>query len=236
LKTFKQFIINEYHRSLTQAEVQEIRDREGIKFSTDKGHPTQRANTISTYAKFYELVQKRLVTIGRDEESLIGLDYSSGLGLGAETIRLAGGNIESYEPFPHENSKDITYAGLNSLPSDKKYDYIINSVVLNVVEQDIRDGIVLDIWDHLKAGGIAIIGVRSKADVLGAKSAYVIDEENGEIIDTIRGSYQKGFTSEELRGYLIDMLPDAIVMRNTGFSQIVCIIYKEEEWITDEEL
>ena len=53
-------------------------------------------------------------------------------------------DIESYEPFPHSKAVDITHSGLNSLPN-KKYDYILNSAVLNVVEQDIRDFIVKDI-------------------------------------------------------------------------------------------
>jgi hypothetical protein len=213
-------LLNEYKRSLTHQEVAAIRDRENIKFSTSKGHPTQRANTKATYRKFFEMLPEELRQ-GR------GLDYSAGLGQGSDTLRTEyGANIESYEPFPTETAVDITYSGLNSLP-DGEYDYIFNSAVLNVVEQDIRDAIVLDIWNHLKAGGQAIIGVRTRADVLGAKTAYVIDNEGGEVIDRMRGSYQKGFTSSELKEYVQDLLPDAIVMRVSGLSQEVVRVYKD---------
>jgi hypothetical protein len=226
LKSFKNFITEV---SLSSAEVQEIRDREGIKFSTDKGHPTQRANTKATYIKFYDKITSSLVTIGKDLDDLKGLDYSAGLGIGSVTLRGLGANIDSYEPFPHNAAEDITYSGLNSLP-DKTYDYIINSAVLNVVEQDIRDSIVFDIWNHLAPGGVAVFGVRSKTDVLGAKSAYIINAENGEVIDRMRGSYQKGFTSSELFQYIGKLLPEAALTQITGLSQVVVLAYKDEDW------
>lgn len=225
--TFKQFI-TEMARSLTSDEVNDIRNREGIKFSTDAGHPTQRSSTRFTYRKMFDMLPDELKR-GK------GLDYSAGLGLGSDLLRNEfGADIESYEPFPHEKAKDITYAGLNSLP-DKLYDYIFNSAVLNVVEQDIRDAIVLDIWNHLKAGGQAIIGVRSASDVMTAKTAYVINPETAEIIDRIRGSYQKGFTPSELRTYIQSLLPEAAVTLVSGLTQVAVRIHKDEEYtnITD---
>jgi hypothetical protein len=162
-------------------------------------------------------------------EEAIGLDYSSGLGVGSSTLRSEfGANIESYEPYPSNNAVDITYAGLNSLP-DKEYDYIINSAVLNVVEQDIRDSIVLDIWNHLKAGGVAVIGVRSFADVMGTKTALIVNAEKGEIIDRQRGSYQKGFKIQELKDYISGLLPEAIVQRvDMPVSQVAVFVYKDK--------
>jgi hypothetical protein len=224
LKTFKTFItesLTDYSKSLSKAEVQDIRDKEGITFSTDKGHPTQRSSTKATYLKFYNLLPSE-IRLGQ------GLDYSAGLGLGSDILRSVGASIDSYEPFPHEDAKDITYAGLNSLPN-KQYNYIINSVVLNVVEQDLRDEIVLDIWEHLLPGGCAIFGVRSKADVLSAKTAYIINYDNGEVIDRTRGSYQKGFTSSELFAYIQDLLPDAALRQVSGLSQVVVMAFKDEE-------
>jgi hypothetical protein len=211
----------EYKRSSTQEEVQLIRQREGIKFSTDKGHPTQRANTVATYRKFWGYINSKLKA-GK------GLDYSAGLGMGSEALRAEyDANIDSYEMYPHESAKGLTYEGEGSLPTATKYDYIINSAVLNVVPQDIRDGIVVDIWEHLNFGGQAIIGVRSRADVLGTKTAYVIDKETAEVIDRSRGSYQKGFTPFELKSYIESLLPDAVVSNITGLSQVAVIIFKE---------
>jgi GNAT superfamily N-acetyltransferase len=223
MDNYFQEILNEYTQSQTQSQVNAIRKKEGIAFNTSKGHPTQRTSTTATYLKFYKLLTP-------EEQKGEGLDYSAGLGKGSALLRQEfDANIESYEPFPHEDSEDITYVGLNSLP-DKLYDYIFCSAVLNVVEQDIRNFIVQDIFAHLKPGGEAIIGVRSKADVLSARTAYVIDAENGEIIDRVRGSYQKGFTGPELREYISTILPEASVTRVevSGFSQIVVRVAKSE--------
>jgi hypothetical protein len=230
MNNYFQKILNEYTNSKTKEQVDALRKKEGISFRTSAGHPTQRPNTTSTYLKFYKLLTP-------EEQQGKGLDYSAGLGKGSALLRQEfNANIESYEPFPHENSEDITYSGLNSLP-DKLYDYIFCSAVLNVVEQDIRNFIVLDIYAHLKPGGQAIIGVRSKADVLSARTAYVIDAENGEIIDRVRGSYQKGFTGPELREYISDILPEAAVTRVevSGFSQIVVRVARSE-WDAYEDL
>jgi SAM-dependent methyltransferase len=214
----------------TAADVAAIRDKENIKFRTDNGHPTQRSNTVATYKKFFELLPPEL-------QAGVGLDYSAGLGMGSDMLRsIFGANIESYEPFPHKNAVDITYAGLGNLPN-KQYDYIFCSAVLNVVEKDVRDSIVLDIWDHLKPGGQAIIGVRSRADVLGAKTAYVINHDTGEVIDRVRGSYQKGFTRAELSEYIRDLIPEAAsrAVDVSGMSQVVIRIFKDDVYnVTDE--
>ena len=230
MDNYFQKILNEYTESKSKDQIDAIRKKEGISFRTSAGHPTQRANTTATYLKFFKLLTP-------EEQKGIGLDYSAGLGKGSAILRQEfNANIESYEPFPHENSEDITYSGINSLP-DKLYDYIFCSAVLNVVEQDIRDFIVQDIFAHLKPGGEAIIGVRSKADVLSARTAYVIDAENGEIIDRVRGSYQKGFTGPELREYISTILPEASVTRVevSGFSQIVVRVARSE-WDAYEDL
>lgn len=214
----------------SSSDVSAIRDREGIKFTTDKGHPTQRPNTVATYRKFFEILPSEL-------QAGEGLDYSAGLGMGSAMLRsVYGANIESYEPFPHKNAVDITYTGLGNLP-EKQYDYIFCSAVLNVVEQDIRDAIVKDIWDHLKPGGQALIGVRSRADVMGMKTGYVINAETAEVLDRVRGSYQKGFSRQELVEYLRSLLPDAIAqgVEVSGFSQVVARVFKDEVYEVAEE-
>lgn len=207
---------------LTSAEVDAIRKKEGIKFNPDAGHPTQRSNTIATYHKFYSLIPD-------ENKKGLGLDYSAGLGMGSEALRNEyHANIESYEPFPNSRAVNITHKGLNSLPN-KKYEYIINSAVLNVVEQDIRDNIVKDIFNHLEPDGVAIIGVRSRADVMGTKTALVLSQENGEILDRSRGSYQKGFTTGELVNYIRTIVPEAIVTPVKGMSQVTVKVTKDTD-------
>lgn len=214
----------------TSDQVNQIRQKEGIKFNPDAGHPTQRSNTTASYERFYHSAIAHFKDI-KDEGDLLGLDYSAGLGMGSAMLRKThNANIESYEPFPHARAVDITHKGISSLPN-KKYDYIINSAVLNVIEQDIRDHVVKDIYAHLKPGGVAIIGVRSKADVMGTKTALVLSKENGEILDRTRGSYQKGFTSGELSSYIQQLLPDASVVIVGGMSQVCIKVFKPEvDW------
>ena len=56
------------------------------------------------------------------------------------------------------------------LPSNY-YDIILNSHVLNVVEKDeIKENILADMYDKLLEGGTAIIEVRTKNDIEGAKT------------------------------------------------------------------
>ena len=56
------------------------------------------------------------------------------------------------------------------LPSNY-YDIILNSHVLNVVEKDeIKENILADMYDKLLEGGTAIIEVRTKKDIEGAKT------------------------------------------------------------------
>lgn len=215
--------------SASSADVAAIRDKEGIKFTTAKGHPTQRGNTVATYKKFFDLLPPEL-------QAGEGLDYSAGLGMGSAMLRdVYDANIESYEPFPHEKAVDITYAGLGNLPN-KEFDYIFCSAVLNVVEQDVRDSIVRDIWDHLKAGGEAIIGVRSRADVMSMKTGYVINADTAEVLDRVRGSYQKGFSNSELKDYIEGLLPQATVTLIGGLSQVVARVFKDEVYNVVDEL
>jgi hypothetical protein len=101
-------------------------------------------------------------------------------------------------------------------------------VVLNVVESDIRNSIMMDMWTILKLGGEIVVGVRSAKDVMSnIKGGLIVDVERSEMLDRRRGSYQKGFTSEELKSYVESILPEAIVENIKGMSQVVVKIKKK---------
>lgn len=166
---------------------------------SDTRNPTQIASTHGTYRNIYKLLKRDGFT-GRI------LDASSGLGLGTQVGRKEFGfDVDDIEPYPGENYKPkyTDYSKLN-----KKYDAIISSAVLNVLPQDQRDALVVKMGDLLNPGGKMYITTRGKDVETLANSGKNIHLGPMEWIETVRGSYQKGFTNEELKAYLQDALGD----------------------------
>lgn len=215
----KIFISTSY---LSKTQVDDIRKQNSLVFTEDQ---TQRKNTVITYTKLFQALPQEL----RDG---LGLDYSAGLGMGTKKLKELGANIESYEPFPKADTS-VDYRGFGSLPK-KKYDYIINSAVLNVVTKADRDKIVKDMWKHLKDHGQLLIGARTRSQVFSAKSVYK-DEKDGEIVAT-NGSYQKGFTQSELEDYVKSVLPQAQVMPLKGVNQVAVRVGKSIKIDLNEQL
>ena len=91
----------------------------------------------------------------------------------------------------------------------KTYDVILSNAVLNVMPQDQRDALVAKMGEMLNPGGRMIINVRGIADVEASKNKQAINAANHEWFIPGSNSYQKGFTHDELIGYLQDALgPD----------------------------
>lgn len=160
-------------------------------------NPTQIASTVGTYRNIYNILKN---------EGFNGtiLDASSGLGVGTETGRNEYGfNVEDIEPFPGKGYSPLytDYSKLN-----KKYDVIISSAVLNVLPQDQRDALVVKMGQMLNDGGRMFITTRGKDVETLAKTGKNIHLGNMEWIETVKGSYQKGFTNAELIAYLKDAL------------------------------
>ena len=97
--------------------------------NSDGRHTTQVKNTLRSYEKFGEWVERdsngRKVNI---------LDASSGLGLGAEHLRSMGMDVDDVEPYPSADRIPPTYSSYSQIT--KKYDYIISNAVLNVIPDD----------------------------------------------------------------------------------------------------
>lgn len=160
-------------------------------------NPTQIASTVGTYRNIYNILKN---------EGFNGtiLDASSGLGVGTETGRNEYGfDVEDIEPFPGKGYSPLytDYSKLN-----KKYDVIISSAVLNVLPQDQRDALVVKMGQMLNDGGRMFITTRGKDVETLAKTGKNIHLGNMEWIETVKGSYQKGFTNAELIAYLKDAL------------------------------
>lgn len=166
-------------------------------------NPTQIASTVGTYRNIYNILKN---------EGFNGtiLDASSGLGVGTETGRNEYEfDVEDIEPFPGKGYSPLytDYSKLN-----KKYDVIISSAVLNVLPQDQRDALVVKMGQMLNDGGRMFITTRGKDVETLAKTGKNIHLGNMEWIETVKGSYQKGFTNAELIAYLKDALGDSFAV------------------------
>jgi hypothetical protein len=207
--------------SLTQ-EIEQLKKKiSGLTLDEDLPPPenarkTQIAGTLGTYKKAGEIFKQHGVQ-GR------ALDFGAGLGKGTAEL---GGDAESYEPYPGPDFKPH-YVDVTKIP-DNSYDRIVNLNVLNVVpnigEHRIRDEIVRNIGRVLSPGGMAIITTRGR-DVLTIKGTP--GEEPMSMVSTI-GTYQKGFTQSELKGYVQSVLGDGFVVNSVKLGPAGVVIKKKQ--------
>jgi len=206
--------VSKFGKSVTSSELDEFRTQQKIpeiKLRKTGAHPTQIATTKATYEK----VKPQL-----KEGSTI--DFGAGKNIAVK----AGIKADSFEPFP-EKGFEPTFKDSSKIPSNS-YDNVINNAVLNVVPQDIRDDLVSEIGRILKVGGKAFINVRGK-DVFDSKHT-VISKENMEVIVDSTGAYQKGFTKEELVGYLGEVLGDGFDVKvSTKFGTVAAEVTKRSD-------
>ncbi len=213
---------NEWSRSHTTSEVKE-RFPDLWDISADESatrNPTQVKITTSTYRKIYDILA---------DEGFSGkiLDASSGLGNGTRAgIDEYGFDVEDIEPYPSADysPKYTDYSKLTT-----KYDAIISNAVLNVLPQDQRDALVVKMGELLNVGGKLYVNVRGE-DVFNASSKVVIDQAQKEVYISDTGSYQKGFTKNELAAYLEDALGENFTVEKTSkFGKVAAIVTKVSE-------
>lgn len=165
---------------------------------------TQRATTIHERLAEQGIVQPKNFENGK------GLVYGDGKGVASEFF-----GAESYEPFPPTGFQP-DYAGDRSAGRGdvigKKYETILNTFVLNVVDPQTRDFVVRDIANLLEKNGKAVIVTRG-TDVLNSKPIQDFGnmsrlQKSGSGI-----TYQKGFTQPELVAYLQDTLGEGFTVQ-----------------------
>ncbi len=102
--------------------------------------------------------------------------------------------------------------------------------MLNVLLQDLRDALTVKMGQLLKPGGRIFINVRSANDVKQlAKNANIAAIGNGDYYVAGSGSYQKGFTKNELKAYIQDALGDGYTVEITNkFGDAAVIVTKNE--------
>lgn len=141
-------------------------------------------------------------------EEIKVLDYGCGTGRNIKYIKnntpaiVHGCDIpEQLEKEKEKHSKLIderTVIAPATELENEAYDVVLNSHVLNVIESDeVKKIVVADIFQKLKEGGKAVIEVRTKSDVEGAKTK----EKYGDGWKIRKGSsftYQEGITKEKM--------------------------------------
>ena len=148
------------------------------------------ATTVGTYRKASPILLEDI----KDVNAPI-LDYGAGMGLGAEELRKTFPNVKTLEPF-YEGKFDFTDP--SKVPSGE-FKGLTNFSVLNAVAPEVRDSIVENIGRVMDRGGVGLITARSPSAVMSTKGKLV-DEPNAMI--TQKGTYQKGFDTDELREYI----------------------------------
>lgn len=176
--------------------------------NSDGRHTTQVKNTLRSYEKFGEWVERD--SKGRNVSIL---DANSGLGLGTEHLREKGMNVEDVETYPSADRIAPTYSSYSHVM--KKYDYIISNAVLNVIPDDWRKTLLHQMADKLKIGGKLVINVRSAESIkkqgIEGKTRITLDDPSEILVLRPDGSikaYQKGFTKQELKSWCEEELGD----------------------------
>ena len=186
---------------------------------------TQRSITLNSYRKVGEWLSSTL-----QPDSI--LDFGAGLGEGTRALQQTNPEAEvfSYEPFPQGWDPDFRRS--EDIPSST-FQAIVSLNVLNVLPRNIRDEVVVEIWDSLSPGGTAVIGVRGwSGDVGSTKNFEPSDEEKSLLVKTkVKGKeelvFQKGFDKAEFLSYLQELLPEAsIEFSKNAFAKVCCILNK----------
>ena len=150
------------------------------------------------------------------ENTLCGdkiLDYGCGTGrnmkyiqANTEKVEIMGCDIADQLKHNFEKHEEVRKMGmeimLDTEVQENNYDIVLNSHVLNVIESDeIKQAVVNNIYKALKDGGHAIIEVRTKKDVEGAKSK-VAHGDGWKIKCKGEYTYQEGITKEKMQDLL----------------------------------
>jgi hypothetical protein len=174
----------------------------------ENAQKTQVANTLPTFLKAKDILDDHMPQ-GKS------LDYGAGLGYSRNY------GFDTYDPFPR-NHYQPTYGSPTDIP-DGSYHRLTCLNVLNVVPRNVRDDIVRHIGRVLAPNGHAVITTRGR-DVLTAKG-----RAGPEPMSVITGinTYQKGFTSQELREYLAQTLGDEYEVKPMKIGPAGAIVRKK---------
>jgi hypothetical protein len=165
------------------------------KMQTIDRSKTQVKTTAGTYRKVRDFI------MGQNINARV-LDFGAGLCEGTD-ILMEGCMAESFEPFAKEGVFP-THTSLDTIKG--KFDFVVSNCVLNVVE-DIaeRTWLVTQMLNRLTKGGQAIIMVRSHSAVKANKT----NKPFADGFVNAKGTFQRGFTTEELIDLVVEASKDS---------------------------
>lgn len=172
--------------------------------STSKGgHNTQVRITLETYKNI-----GRWILQNNPQASI--LDASSGLGHGTDYLRdELGLKCVDVEPFASKTrANPPDYTDYNSIR--QKFDIIISNAVVNVIPDDWRETLILQMGKLLKKGGMLIINTRSYNEIAKTKGV-TLDDDGEKLVPKGKSNYayQRGFSTSGFVEYVKDVLgPD----------------------------
>ena len=180
-----------------------------IKDANETSQLTQQVNTFPTY-------ENADAVLNRKNPTGETLDYGAGLGKSQSL------GYKTFEPFPKEGFEpDFTDP---SEIASGSFSRITNLNVLNVLPKEARDQAVQEIGRILEINGQALISTRKgKHDVLDKHGKIRPNQkqgpEEGSVI-TGKGTFQKGFTQDELESYIKEILGDQFIVERPAKSGI----------------
>ena len=201
---------------------------------SEENNPTQmkdaKGGTTNTYRKLFNDLKAEGFT-GRILDASSGAGYGTALGREGQY----GFDITDIEPFPgNDRVTAPNYTDYTQLAKDvesgkvKKFDYIISNAVLNVLPQDQRDALVVQMGELLAPGGRMFINVRGTSEIENlAKNPKNVRLGPHEAVESNHGSYQYGFSMSELKSYLRDALGDGYKIETAKVGGTSVIVTKE---------
>jgi len=214
-----------FDTSMGETMVADLKGSDDIDLS--KSQLTQNARSVQVYR-----VAESMLEAGAVQGPV--LDYGSGLGQSSQIFK--GRDLAQYEPNPKPGLKKAN-PKISEHPSGT-WPTVVNSFVLNVVPPEVRTDILGKIAALVAPGGHAIIGTRGtdvmqdvqrilnarKKDPNAYPGARIIDAST---LVTSKGTYQHGFTKDELAQECEANMPGFSVVKTTGGSSYPIVVLKK---------
>ena len=144
---------------------------------------------------------------------LIGrvLDFGCGKGKDCEVLK-----IEGYDPhfFPTEPKGKFDVVTMN---------YVINTISDHRGRMDA----ILGAWNYLNRGGLLIVSARKVVDIHKEAHKEPVWKRTNDGYMTTKGTFQKGFTSDEIAGLLNNLFNGIVavspITANVSFAHALAV-------------
>lgn len=126
-------------------------------------------------------------------------------------------SVTEFDPFPNP-ALGSAYGAKTSDTRvlTRQYDTVVSNYVLNVLPPPARAQVLGEIARTTKPGGQALISVRPATDINPAQIKTGVGEADGIRVTGSKGTFQKGFTQQELIDYVSTQFTDVQPIKGVG--------------------